>query len=150
MSRLTCVFWALLLPVLLSASASAWSREGVVVHFDESGHRITRTLHKDRGAEGRLATQRMPRFKATHDSARRNNDRIEVKMVYRDGKIEVLELPDPRILRAPMLPGGGGHEAILEKKRGAYVIPVADSDTILEIEIRLPNLDDKGYRRLSQ
>ena len=137
----------LILMAFLSALAQA--RDGVLVSYEGNTHRIVKRLHANASRPAETAGQ-LPNYRMRPVTQRRARDLVRVRLLRQDGSEELMDMVDPRIMHAPMAPDGGGHETVILKPRGAYVIPVADSASITAMEIELPQLNVGSDRRLSQ
>lgn len=141
----------LLLSSLGLVAPTASGGEGILIYYAEDEHRIERILEE--GASNAQSTRErrhnVPVLRVNRGAARTDGMAI-VKIERRNGTQVVTEMRDPRLLRAPLREDGTGHEAIVVKSRGAYVIRVADSASITAMEIELPRINVGPDRRLSQ
>ncbi len=145
----------LLLPLGQMVSAG----EGVLVRYNEDGHRIVRMLagrpqhaqmQPSQLQPSQLQAQRRPMTLAVTRGQVRRDGKVALNILRRDGRQELIEMADPRLIRAPLRANGRGHEAVMVKFSGSYVIPLTDSASITALEIKLPELNAEPNRRLSQ
>jgi hypothetical protein len=125
----------LILAFALLAASATQAAPGFLVAFEGEQHRVVRVLDGQRAA-GVKSLGRPPSARVQR-SVEVPVGRFRVRLLRSDGAAEDLPLlPDPRLQRAPLLPGAG-HEAILFKSSGYYRIAVENPATVVGLELTL-------------
>ena len=122
--------------IAVSLSQFALAGQGFLMAFEGDSHRVVSVLGVD--AVAGQAEQGLPSV-IVHLSAELPEGVMEVRAVRPQGvDSQALSLADPRIVRAPMVPGVGHERAV--KDSGSYLIPIDGAREIVELELTLPDL----------
>lgn len=87
----------------------------IMVEFDGNIHKIVKAIE----VKNRKFSAVKPKFKIPKTTLTR--DKSNVIFRWTGGEIEI---EDPRIIRAPLSKNGKGHESIIVREKGTYIVTI--------------------------
>lgn len=119
----------LIIVASLIVATPSWADIKILVEFDGDNHKIVKT-------------QKITASKFLAKSDNKVNKTLENKSIlqWSDGdKVSKLTFNDPRIIRAPMSRDGYGHDAIIRRNKGSYIVTLKGKNINLKnLTLQLP------------